>query len=337
MKSFKVLFLAILSFAVIPSHAAPSDMTEISGCLRRAMTTFSTEPSEELIHVSEDMLADRPILFYGVRQEKQALLPFKDFKQALQECMKVKSPKLVQLVGDSNKFSPEGTRAAVSFTTPFFEGDHMLEYGFTGYLNADRGQLDVNSLLNAYVEDHPDQAYRVLGNVVGHSIVALEKWGCRVPNTISIYVMVFNEFGMDEGFTKFGDDVIVSDSLLSAEDGDFLVVIEGGAQSFKQAINVLKNDVPVKALTNVRTEKDREFFSASEFFLHVQKALKADQELAPEAVRGLMNTYMETHVAWNKDRPDAATKEALFYSTMEEFIEKRIYQKLLDKVEITVA
>ncbi|WP_010302523.1 hypothetical protein [Candidatus Odyssella thessalonicensis] len=272
--------------------------------------------------------------FYGIAKDNQAYLDFLALKGEIAQQMGVKDQKLVQIVGDSNQFSEEGTIIAREFLTPHLEGNHILEYGFTGYLTDDRARLDTNSLLNEYIEDNPHQAYRVLANVVGHSIYALEQWGCKASPQVKSYVVVYNENGMGERFTKFGDDVTVSDYIQSPADGDMLLLLEGGAQSFKQAVNVLKKNVPIKALLNIREPERRLFFSAAEFFYLVKQELLRKSNLSQKEVRAILKNYLRTHAAWDNRKPDADTKEELFSATVEEFIKDDIYKKLLTKVEV---
>lgn len=274
--------------------------------------------------------------FYGINHKNLKTTDYKNLKSQLVEKMGLKTRRMVQIVGSSNPFSVEGTKIARDFLRPYFEGDHMLEYGFTGHINEDRSKLDINSFLNEYIEENPLQSYRVLANVLGHSVMALNNWGCKVSNLVGHFVVVFNEHGMGEGFTKFGDDVIASDYIMTPDDDDLLVVVEGGAQSFRQAVNVLEKGVKVVALGNVREEGEKIIFSATEFFNMVKQELMLNPDLTPERVKEILQSYLSNHFAWDVRRPDAATKEALFYSTVDDFVDKGIYKKLRDHFDVTM-
>ncbi|BCS83760.1 hypothetical protein QLL95_gp0363 [Cotonvirus japonicus] len=176
----------------------------------------------------------------------------------------------------------------------------------------DYKQLDVNSFVNEYLDKHPDQAGRVIANIVGHSILALDKWDCSGSAKISNYVIVYNKNGMNDGFTKFGDDIITSDHILSAKNGDFVILLEGGPQSFKQSLNVLRNDIPIKALFNIRSRDRQDFFSATEFFYLVGQQLLINPELPPESVGVILDTYLKSHKAWDHNKHDADTKKKPF-------------------------
>ncbi len=131
--------------------------------------------------------------------------------------------------------------------------------------------------------------------------------------------------------------MVASDYIQTPLDGDLMLMLEGGPQTFKQAVNVLQNDVPIKALFNIRSIDRRKFFSATEFFYLVQQELLKTPDLGAEQVKGILKKYLQTHEAWDSSKPDAGTKEALFYSTAQEFVNKQVYKKLIEKVDITDA
>jgi hypothetical protein len=204
----------------------------------------------------------------------------------------------------------------------------MVEYGYTGH--EDKDVRDANGLVNEYVRMHPEQSHRFLANIVGHTVVALEKWKCQAASSVSHFVTVYNDAGMTEGkHTMFGDDVIASDHLMEKKDGDCLVMLEGGMQSFKQAINVLNRDIPIYALTGIRTEKGKKgFFSASDYLGQVSEALKVKPDFSTAELRTLTDEYLKTRQAWDPAKGDAPTKAALFEASMREFISEGAYKKL---------
>jgi hypothetical protein len=187
------------------------------------------------------------------------------------------------------------------------------------------------------VEKNPQEAYRVLANVVGHTVLALENWGCKGQSRTSHYVVVYNQHGMKEGFTKFGDDVIASDFIMSKDDNDLLVVIEGGWQSFKQSLNALSLGVKIEALSNVREEADKKLFSSAELFHLVKQAMTANPDMSKEDLAKIFTTYMDNHEAWDKSRPDAETKEALYKASVDQFLNSGVYKKILTHVNTRVA
>ncbi|MDP1723372.1 MAG: hypothetical protein Q8L85_01550 [Alphaproteobacteria bacterium] len=274
--------------------------------------------------------------FYGIDQKNLNKTNYVQLKTDLINKMGLKTRRMVQIVGSSNQFSVEGTQLAREFLKPYFDGEHIIEYGYTGHINDDLSKLDINSFLNEYIEQNPNETHRVLANVVGHTFTALNLWGCKVSDKVSNFVVVYNDYGMQEGFTKFGDDVIASDYIMSAEDDDLLVIVEGGPQSFRQAVNVLEKGVNVVALGNVREEKDRKFFSTAEFFDLVKTALLKNLDLTGQDIKQILDSYLSNHEAWDPTRPDASTKEGLFYSTVADFINRGIYKKLLNRLDVRI-
>ena len=274
--------------------------------------------------------------FYVIDQKNLNNINYVQLKTDLINKMGLKTRRMVQIVGSSNQFSVEGTQLAREFLKPYFDGEHILEYGYTGHINDDLSKLDINSFLNEYIEQNPNETHRVLANVVGHTFTALNLWGCKVSDKVSNFVVVYNDYGMQEGFTKFGDDVVASDYIMSAEDDDLLVIVEGGPQSFRQAVNVLEKGVKVVALGNVREDNEKIIFSAAEFFNLVKSELIANPYLTQERVKEILNGYLSNHWAWDPRRPDASTKKALFDSTVDDFINKGIYKKLLDRFDVRI-
>jgi hypothetical protein len=245
---------------------------------------------------------------------------------------KTSSP-MIQVVGDSSQFSVNGTLQARTFISQFLRDDYLIEYGFTGHDTWKINQtMDTNSFVTEYAKANPNQAYRIVGNVVGQTVTALETWDCTASNNVNCFVVVYNDKGMQEGFTKFGDDVLVSDFIMSAAYGDKLILVEGGAQSFKQAANALEHNIPIEALygIGIRKPDDRKFFSTSQFFafLTINSEGSDTANLTEARARELFEIYLADHKAWNPTRPDADTKEKLFRASAEDFFNKHLYKKI---------
>ena len=253
--------------------------------------------------------------------------------------MGVDTHHMCEFVGDSNQFTEEGSNFVRRFLHQELEGDHLVEYGFTGHITGK--ELDINSFVNEYFDKNPDQAYKVLANVLGQTHVALTKWGTkgssRVYNFMVVYTMdgmthepVYNE--RDEkigGYTTFGDDIVISDNLLHVEDGDKMVCVEGGAQSFRQVLNVLEHGVSVTLVYNVRKPENEPYFSAARFLNEVSKALAAEGTLSVERVQEIYDTYKAPLKSlWDLRRADHRTKRALFESAIKDFIDKRLYERI---------
>jgi hypothetical protein len=297
-------------------------MEKLAAEIQSAIDTFRERPNSQI------QVLDRNGIYYGLHYDALSTLDYAALKRQIVSNMKAESSKITQLVGDSHNFSKTGTGIAREFIAQYLRGKHIIEYGFTGYL-VDGDELDLNSLVNEYIEANPGEAYRVLANVVDHTVTALSVWGCRVSSKVRHYVVVYGSQS-----TRFGDDVLASDLILNKHDNDLLVVVEGGAQSFTQIVNVLENDVHVVGLVGVRSPERRKFFSATEFLAVVKRELEEDPDIPTERVKEIADKYMSSHLAWDPSKPDADTKGSMFYSTMERFINKRVYKKLTELVEI---
>ncbi|MBP6986073.1 MAG: hypothetical protein KBB83_05720 [Alphaproteobacteria bacterium] len=335
MKSAAILLS--LGFSGLAQASWPEADENLPKAISAEIDGFSESSldAKDLSHVFVNLRDGRT--YYGLYQTELEKANYAQLKAQIAQNMGLKTNRLVQVVGSSKPFSVEGTRQAREFLTPFLAGDHIIEYGFTGHVRPAEGKLDINSFVSEYIENNPRQAFRVLANIVGHSVVALEKWGCKGQPRISHYVVVFNEHGMKEGFTKFGDDVVASDFIMSKDSDDLLVVIEGGWQSFKQSLNALSLGIKIEALANVREESDKKLFSTAELFHIVKQAMTQNPDMSKGELVQIFTTYMDCHEAWDKTRPDAETKEALYKASVEQFLNSGVYKKILTHVNTCVA
>jgi hypothetical protein len=241
---------------------------------------------------------------------------------------------VMQVVGDSGRFSPEGTTFGRTFVREHLPGRFAIEYGFTGYKTGGQ-ELDANSFLNEYIDETPGQAPRILANILGHTVLAIKKWGCYVSPLVQHFVVVYNGAGMTEdpqfdengkktaGFTTFGDDVTMSDSIC-----DRLLCLEGGAQSFLQVVNVLRQHHPVEVVYNLRKAADAKMFSAARFLQMVDAAFVNGKAPDKEQVKLIFQKYAQSlNAMFNTGKPDYKTKKALFEQAMDAFIEDGIFER----------
>ncbi len=203
--------------------------------------------------------------------------------------------------------------------------------------------LDINSFVNEYLEQHPDQAHRFIANILGHTVVALTQWGCTGSPEIRNFMVVYNDHGIENmappvydeegmkvhGYTTFGDDVTTSDSLLSAEGGDAMVCLEGGAQSFCQVINILRRGVPVHLVYNLRFA-DINMFSASRFLLQIREALSKNPHITKDELRAINEEQIVAFgdMMFNKKKGDYKTKRQLYKQAIEGLIDEELFRKI---------
>lgn len=264
---------------------------------------------------------------------------FAQFKSKITKLMGVKKNDALQLIGDSNQFTREGTEWARAFLKKRFAKAGLIEYGFTGYKTAYKS--DVNTFVNEYLDQNPNQAYRILANIVGHTVMALNQWGTSGSPNVRNFVVVYNDAGATElpkynekfekiaGFTTFGDDIIISDYLFNPANNDRFICLEGGAQSFKQTTNALILGVPVVCVYNLRKPENEKFFSAARFFNLINNAYTKGHEPTKEDVKKIYDSYVSTLASlWDARRPDYETKKTLFEKAIKEFIDEGIYEKI---------
>jgi hypothetical protein len=262
--------------------------------------------------------------FFGISEVDEPKIKFADFKEKVMTHLKVSGKPTIQLIGDSNQFSSQGTTFARFFLAKQFKNDAFIEYGYTGH-QSDGKELDVNSFVNEYIDKNPARAERVLGNVVNQSKTAIEKWGCYVSPHIKNFVVVYNDHGSDPHHgTIFGSDVIISDRFLSPQKNDRVICLEGGIQAFLQVCNSLLLDLPVTFVYNLRKDKIKGFFSTAEFFSILQQEIP----LTKDKIWELYEIYSKTHHGWDPTRQDANTKKALFEMAMYRFLEDGAYKKI---------
>lgn len=336
--------------------------------------------------------------FFGVHQSNQEKANLSEFRKKLTERLlgTTDSGDLLQVVGSSKEFSPEGTAFVKQFLHPRLEAASLIEYGYTGHKTKNaqgQDQFDVNTFVSDYVDSDPGRAKKVIANILGHTHDAFSAWNAPGSRNIQNFVAVYNDYTIFQdpkyekgkkvaGYTTFGDDIHMSDEIMEAKMGDRLVCLEGGAQSFRQAVNVLKKDIPVDLVYNLRVQKDKKLFSAAEFLRRVQDSYKPGMEMTPKKIKDIYKKYFfqlsemhfnekdekahdglnpyqkefqqklkEAHLSgvfvtpqmeneiktkiiqginplWDINRGDAKTKQALFDSAIDDFIEKGVYKKV---------
>ncbi len=236
---------------------------------------------------------------------------------------------MVQIVGDSSPFSLDGTKFAEAFLLQELKSAAIIEYGYTGYdVN---GRLDVNGLVNKFIESNPEAGQKTLANIVDQSFYAIKNWGVKGSPLVRNFLYVFKAIlaNIVSG-TRFGDDVLASDMILLPDLGDYLVCLEGGVQSFLQVINSLERSVPVKILRNLREENRKGFFSAADFLWQMRDL---PGNLSDLEIEKHISTYLNSIEAiWDVTRPDHESKKALFERAMKRFLDLKLFLKINDLI-----
>lgn len=327
--------LALTLFAIC-ARAATVPMKEVVDCFAGKNNVYFIAPFFGPVRLIEINEGGRTLRFFGIHKDQQASLDFAGFKQAVMARMGINSPRMLEVIGDSNQFSKEGTVNGRRIIAEHCAGNHLIEYGYTGH-DFQPDELDVNALVNEYVNQQPAQGQRVLANVVGHTHLALTdpKFGCTVIPYISNFVVVYNDNGMEgNNFTKFGDDVTVSDFVLDPATQDCILCLEGGVQSFKQVTTALLHGCSVYLVTGLRKQipGKKGFFSTAEFFNRIRNAYQGAEAPSKERVEAIYQEYNSCLAStWDPNRADAKTKQALFDKAISEFINQEVYKSIKDQ------
>ncbi len=266
--------------------------------------------------------------YFGIHEKDQTTVDYKQLKKHIIEQMHIsKSPKILEIVGDSNTFSKEGTIFASENLKKFQEPlgiKTIFEYGYTGHAEGEK--VDVNGLINEFANNNNTKAHAILANIVGHSYTALTDWKCTASPYIRFFTVIYNNAGMtNETFTKFGDDVQTTEALC-----DGMVCLEGGIQSFRQVVTILDKGLPILFIGNIREEKDKVFFGTATFLHRIKKISKSNKNLSPNDVLNIYKKYEETlKNPWDQNRPDHKTKKKLFETALADFIKKDLYKKVI--------
>ena len=230
--------------------------------IKRANLELQTTHNNDTPSISKTILTenDSKYVIWGVEKTEQIDLAL-DLRRKLFNHIKGTS-RVVQFVGDCELFTVAGTQFAKEMVEKYVSDPaNLLTFGHSGLFK--KGASDVNGILIDLVERNAAHE-RLVSNVVDQCTKAIEKWGFRTcRSTINHMVMVYNGNGVE---TRFGDDCDISDKIM--QKGDVLVLLEGGIQSFLQALNALNQGATVFALEGLR-EKDAAKFSAARFFNQV--------------------------------------------------------------------
>ena len=288
--------------------------------------------------------------FYGIHEaDLNETFPYADFKTKMLEVMGIQGRKIVEVVGSVKPpFAPEAGEYARQWLKQELQGADLIEYGVTSA----KGLEDptVNAFVSLSLQSGEYTPGQVLGNVVGHSVVALDAWKCNYPQNIKHLVLVYNdttpikskESGKyNSGFTVFGGDIRISDLILRAADHDEMKVVDGGPQSLAQAVTAIKLGLKVKGIYGVRDAENPMNFgeggipllSAAEFLHQLQKYLTDAGEMTVDRAREFYGKYLQSHGGWNIGANDADTKSPMMAQVERDLFQVSVLQNLMTNYE----
>ena len=146
--------------------------------------------------------------YFGVHMNSQLDLDFTEVRRSiLQELNLPADTKIVQVIGDSGRFSPLGTAVGAKFLQDHLNERDLLLWGYTGKPIDERGCCEVNQLVTSWLQKNPARFSHALANVVDeHTPLAISKWKCSIARENQNFYLV-------HGGAKYGDDTISSDKL----------------------------------------------------------------------------------------------------------------------------
>ncbi len=273
---------------------------------------------------------------FGVENASQSNLDYDKVRRLIAaELGQPHATEFNQLIGDSNYFSPTGTTAGAQIVAQMMEETNgFMLYGYTGknIMLDDIAHRDTNQLLSDWVDaESParERSARVIGNIVDeHTNLAIEKWGCSISRNVRNFYLVYSN--TPEPSVKFGDDTVSSDSITNNR----VYLFEGGVQSLRQMIFMISRDIAIQAFTGFRDLTDRTnhryfnqdennlpFLSATEFFIHILQMIKtSNSRTTATQLEQFKDIYLDSHAAYNPQKEDAETKQALWDKAWHEML-----------------
>lgn len=270
--------------------------------------------------------------FFGVHKNGQEHLDFQEVRsQILHQLRLNPTTKIVQVIGDSARFSPLGTAVGMKFLREHLSENDLLLWGYTGKATDASGCCEVNQLVTNWLENDPKRLSKAIANVVDfHTPMAIREWKCSISTAVKNFYLVYPD-------VKFGGDTASSDGL-----SDSCLCLEGGVQSWEQVTNLLARDISVTGLYNMRGENNPEtlyngayltFFSVGEFIDLLQQEIERKGGMTQKEVEKFKDHYFNPvngpkRYLFNPSRKDADTKQALWDKGWKTFIDQKLWHKL---------
>jgi hypothetical protein len=308
----------------------PQQLIEL---IKQSRLSFLQEYSDK-VKVQDHQTQHGKYRIYGVEKTAQNEMNHKMIRNALLKEHGCDS--IIQVVGDSASYGEQESKFAVQYLSQKLEQNpnSIILYGFTGH--SDNGRLDANQIVNEWIDQAPERANRVIANIVDHhTSVAIKNWGVKISNSVRNFYLV-HSLG-ETPSTLFGDDTISSDGLTDK----VCFCLEGGIQSFRQAVYMMAQGTRVEAIANLRGDKNPatrhtitgeylNYFSAAEFLNYINKLVieKGKLGVSVKEIEDAKDTYLKDRHLFNPERNDSGTKKALFELAWKQFITEKVWEKL---------
>ncbi|MCE5317464.1 MAG: hypothetical protein LLG04_08930 [Parachlamydia sp.] len=263
--------------------------TESAERIRQVSTMFADGKAETIPGTGHLKFFESPdgIKYFGINKNDQTKVDFSFIKSKILEKLGLApNTPVIQIIGDSGKFSPEGTAFATQQMAKVLANNPnaLFLWGYTASGAPGNDTADVNGIFNALRDANPDLA--TLANVVdfgpktssdpqkiADTATVIHDYKAKVATASRVFCVVYNK-------AQFGDDIESSDPIT-----DLAYCYDGGAQSWRQIVNCLSQNGKIFGDFNLRGEKNpatfvkqlndyATFFSAGEFIFLLSKAIE---------------------------------------------------------------
>lgn len=290
------------------------------------------------------LLVEKDRKVFAVNKCRQKDMDFSEVRKGILTHLQLPvGTQIMQIIGDCIPFSPIGTcKAREAISSILADPNQLLIWGYTGSQKDNGQRLDINQLLNEWIDSCDTRSNRVLANVLDiDTVKALTEWNCLGSKTAKNFYLVY-------GGAKFGDDIESSDFIT-----DQACCFEGGIQSFRQMINLLMRGVFIQCYYGLRKRNDPanfdsnaqsyiEYFSAVDFLKWIRdnvqkyyehneligKTIPLEMEICDDILTIWKDSYLSLYPLCNPQVRDFSSRNALFDAGWKLFTEKKLWKKL---------
>lgn len=290
------------------------------------------------------LLQENEKIFFAVNKFRQKEMNFSQARSGILTHLQLPiETKIIQIIGDCTPFSTTGTcKAREAISSILEDPNQLLLWGYTGSQKDNGQRLDINQLLNEWVDSCDTRSSRVLANILDvDTIKALTEWNCLGAKTTKNFYLVY-------GGAKFGEDIDSSDFIT-----DQACCFDGGIQSFRQMTNLLMRSTSIRCYYGLRTSNDPanfdrnaqsyiEYFSAVEFMKWMRdniqkyyeyndltgKTIPPELDICDDILEIWKDRYLNLHPLCNPLVRDFTTRHALFEDGWKLFLEKKLWKSL---------
>lgn len=333
---------------------------QIRTLIEKARKEFTQERPETSKKYKDDTYT-----VHGFERDHQAQInldPIRHFIAASAGIYNV-YPEFIQVFGDSQTFTHEGTMRAKSLLVHLVMNAHpnsLILFGLTGKKDVDKQErliTETNYLVSHLMDENIIKPNRVIGNMVDyHTGFAIKEWGSMFSDKINHFTLVYSNTAEPE--TVFGKDTPITDGLTNTAG----VCFDGGVQSLLQALNLLERGIPVFALTDLRDLSDKTnrirydlstgkpYLSAAGILEYLKTNLTQEQQPYDKTtIQKLLDAYFLKFSLTSPTARDASTKKELWEQAVPKLLNPEILanldkfklvnsveQLLQDNVDVTV-